>query len=331
MRLSEQLSSDSLDSEQILTHVNEYIKYSYNVNQIGISGNVETSEGEILVGLRDSKNIDDGYFYPSVNGNAEVYDENVQFYNNSVYEDLPTVNIHEKRSDLLGEIAREAYSELNMVSTKESWCCYGMIISGNLPQDKSSDRRCHFNVLFENEINEPFDEIKIRYRKASEAFETKNLAAIIIKCYKSRAHGLLFRIAQFLRYILRSKDFIESILLLLIASISIRNMDFSFENIDLSFENISSILSILFAGIILLTNFLNAIQYIAKSFQNLKSTKRICIYETMSYISLCRRISKAMKMKYHPATYASLKMHIENIIYSNLQNNRNLKKGISKN
>ncbi len=310
--LSKQLSSDCLDDEQILAYVNEYMKSSYNVNQIGVSSNIKTPKGEILFGLRASKNIDDGSLYPSVNGNAEVYDEDVQFYNNSVYEDLPTVHIHKKRSDLLGEIAREAYGELNITSTKESWSCHGMIISGNLPKDNCSNRRCHFNILFENEIDETLDEIKMRYRKASEAFENKNFAAIIIKYYKTRVHGLFGDIVRFLQQILQSKDFIESILLLLVAFISIKTIDFSF-------ENISSLLSILFASIILLTTILKIIQHTVKMFRNAKSTKRICVYGSMSYTSLCRKISKVMKMKYHPAAYASFKMHIENLVYNDLQ------------
>ena len=315
LRLFEKLSAKNIDDEQILVHVNEYIRCSYNVNQIGVSSNIKTSRKELLFGLRASKNIDEGALYPSVNGNAEVYDEDVQFYNNSVYEDLPTVYIHKKRSDLLGEIAREAYGELNMISTKESWSCYGMIISGNLPpadQNSRSNRRCHFNVLFENTVDETLDDIKSRYRKASEAFENKNFAAIIIKYYKTRFHGLLGGIISFLQRVLQSKDFIESILLLFISFMSIKT-------IDLSLENISSLLSLLFAGIILLTTIVKVAQHTFRMFRNAKNTKMICIYGSMSYDSLCHKISKVMKMKYHPAAYASLKMHIENLVYSDLQ------------
>jgi len=182
--LHEQLSAEGIHDDKILAHVNEYIKNSYNVNQIGVSSSLKTPKQELLFGLRAAKNIDDGALYPSVNGNAEVYDEGVQFYNHSVYEDLPTIFLHNKRSDLQGEIAREAYGELNMVSTKESWSCYGMILSGNLPQavpGNSASRRCHFNVLFENEISDTLDEIQDRFQKASEAFENKNFAAVIVK------------------------------------------------------------------------------------------------------------------------------------------------------
>ena len=315
LRLFEKLSAKNLDDEQILAYVNEYIRCSYNVNQIGVSSNIKTSKKELLFGLRAAKNIDAGLLYPSVNGNAEVYDEDVQFYNNSVYEDLPTISLHNKRSDLLDEIAREAYGELNMTSVKESWSCYGMIISGNLPQsDQSigSTRRCHFNVLFENTVDETLDDIKNRYRKASEAFENKNFAAIIIKYYKTRFHGLLGGIVSFLQRLLQGKDFVESILLLLISFISIKQ-------IDLSLENISSLLSLVFASIILLTTIVKVAQHTLKMFRNAKNTKKICIYGSMSYDALCRKLSKVMKIKYHPAAYASLKMHIENLIYSDLQ------------
>ena len=315
MHLFDELSAKDINDEQILAHINEYIKNSYNVNQIGVSSNIKTPKKEILFGLRAAKNIDDGALYPSVNGNAEVYDEDVQFYNNSVYEDLPTIYLNQRRSDLLGEIAREAYGELNMISTKESWSCHGMIISGNLPSlslDGPTNRRCHFNVLFENEIDESLEEIKNRYRKASEAFENKNFAAIVIKYYKNRLHSFFGGIISFLQRILQSKDFAESILLLCVAFISIKSITFSF-------ENISSLISILFASIILLTTIVKVAQHAIRMLSNAKNTKKIRIYGSMSYASLCHKISKAMKMKYHPAAYASLKMHIENLVKRDLQ------------
>ncbi len=313
--LSEKLSEKGIDDAQILSCVNEYIKCSYNVNQIGVSSNIKTPKNEILFGLRAASNIDDGALYPSVNGNAEVYDADVQFYNNSVYEDLPTVYIDKERSDLLGEIARESYGELNMTSTKESWSCHGMVISGNLPQTdqgNNSKRRCHFNVLFENEVDKTLDEIMQHYRTASESFENKCFAAIIIKCYKNRAHSFFSGIVSFLQHVLESKDVVESILLLLITFMSIKT-------IDLSLDNISSLLSIVFACIILVTTFVRVVRHCLRMVNKAKHTKKICIYKNMSYASLCRKISKVMNTKYHPVAYASLKMHIENLVCRDLQ------------
>jgi len=118
---------------------------------------------------------------------------------------------------------------------------------------------------------------------------------------------------NFLQNILQSKDFIESILLLLVTFVSI-------EAIAFSFESISSLLSILFAGLILLTTIVKVTQSICKLIKNAKYTKRICIYGSMSYASVCHKLSKVMNMKFHPAAYASLKLHIENLVYSDLQN-----------
>lgn len=314
LRLSQALSQKDLADQQILSAVNRYIKESYNVNQIGISSNLKTPKGEILFGLRASENIDDGFLYPSVNGNAEIYDETVSFYNSSVYEDLPTVHLHQKRSDLLGEIAREAYGELNLISVKESWSCHGMILLGNLPkegQHQPGRRRCHFSVLFENTTEENLEEIKVRYRKASESFENKNFAAVSVRYYRTRLHGFFGGLLQFLRRVLKSKDVIESLLLLLVAFISM-------QTITLSFQNLPSLLSLVFAGILLLTTLAKAVQWALTRLRNARSTKVLRIYGTMSYASLCCKLSKVMTMDYHPAAYASLKMHIENLVQNDL-------------
>lgn len=313
-RLSAQLSEKQLTDEQLLTHANDYMRRSHNVNQIVVSGNLKTSRNELLLGMRAAKNIDGGSLYPSVNGNAEVYDENVQFYCNSVYEDLPTVNLAQKRSDLQGEIAREAYGELNMLFARESWSCHGLVISGNLPQAgrDSQKRRCHFSVLFENETTETLDDIQSRYHKADEAFENKNFAAIVIKYHKTRLHSMLGSIIEFLQRLSQSKEIVESALLLLVAFISI-------ETFELSFESISSLLSLLLAGIILLTTVITMLQRLAKMLRNAKNTKTIRIYASMPYETICQRIARTMTMKYHPVAYACVKMHIENLIHEDLE------------
>lgn len=323
LKLFEQLSVEGIDEKEILIHINEYIKCSYNVNQIGISSNLKTSKNEILLGLRDAKNIDAGAVYPSVNGNAEVYDEDVSFYHFSVYEDLPSLHINQKRSDLLGEIAREAYGELNIDTTQESWSCHGMIISGNLPsmQDERASRRCHFNVLFENDVNESLEEIKKRFLKASERFENKNFAAIIIKYYKTRFRGIMGFLFDFLQKFVQNKDFVESILLILISVISLKNGIIE-NSLDFSFDNILTLFSFIFAIVIVITTIVQVVQYIIKTIRNRKITKTIHIYGSMSYITMCKRLSKAMSMKYHPATYACIKMHVENLIYNDLKENK---------
>lgn len=315
-RLIKNLSREEVGEEEILLHVNEYLRSSFNVNQIGVSSNVKTSDGKIFFGLRGSNNIDSGSLYPGVNGNAEVYDENVSFYNNSVYEDLPSVYLRDRRSDLLGEISREAYAELRLTTKRESWECYGMIISGTAPAAETYScvhRRCHFNVLFENEVAETMEQIKERKLKASESFENTNFAAIKVQFYKDRLHGFFSGIFGLVQTVLRSKDFVESLLLLMITFVSVSSIEFSL-------DNLSSLFSVVFASLILLSNLVQIIQFLLRSHRNAKMTRTMRIYANMSYPDLCRKVSETMNRKYHPAAYVALKMHVENMIYDHIKN-----------
>ena len=103
------ISQQITDRDRFFKDISKYLLLSFNVNQIGISSNVKTSDGKVFFGIRNRGNIDDGSLYPSVNGNAEVYDSKVSFYNQSVYEDLPSISIQDIRLYLWGEIYREAY------------------------------------------------------------------------------------------------------------------------------------------------------------------------------------------------------------------------------
>lgn len=314
-RLIHSISNEAIDEEEILLHVNEYIRTSFNVNQIGVSSSVKTSDNKIFFGLRGSNNIDSGALYPGVNGNAEVYDENVSFYNNSVYEDLPSIHIHDRRSDLLGEISREAYAELRLTTKRESWECYGAIISGTMPTDTYScgSRRCHFNILFENEVEETMAEIKERKLKASESFENLNFAAIKILFHKDKLHGFFSGVFGLIQKVLSSKDFVESLLLLIIAFVSVRSIAFSL-------DDLSTLLSVIFASLILLSNLTQIIRFLHNSHRNAKTTRTMRIYANMSYPELCSKVSEAMNRKYHPAAYVSLKMYVENMIYNHIKN-----------
>ena len=306
--LARQLSDDC--ETNILKSVNEYIQKSINVNQIGVSGTVKTADGQIFFGLRDSGNIDTGCLYPGINGNAEVYDPGVSFYHCSIYEDLPTVRLDDPRSDLLGEIEREAYGELRLISKREMWESYGMIISGNLPNSSTDQsRRCHFNILFENEVDLPLKTIIERKQKASESFENKSFAGIRIRTHRNKLHRFLNGGISLCKGLLSSKDFIESILVLLLAFTATRA-------VPVSLGNISSIFSFIFAFLILLTDITHLINSLVKQVRRSRITKTIHIYQNTKYPQLCKTISRSLKNKYHPAAYASLKMHIENLIYS---------------
>ena len=309
-----ELVDNNLNENQIIDVINNYLQNSLNVNQIGVSSNIITSEKKVFFGLRGNGNIDDGCLYPSVNGNAEVYDENVDFYNRSVYEDLPSVTTKDKRCDLLGEISREAYGELRLNQKEESWECYGIVISGTAPFSepyKYTSRRCHFNVLFENDVDISFEDIKEYQKKASEEFETTAFISFIPKCYESRLHHLLVFVGECIKKCLNSKDFIESILLIVITINSIITNSFTF-------SSISYTISMIFAALILVSNVINISKHLLYKLKDIKHNKVINIYKNMSYKKMSKVVSSSINKAYHPVAYVSLKLHIENKLYREL-------------
>lgn len=314
--LARKLSYKALDEAEILTAVNAYLEESFNVNQIGVSGNAKTSDGKLFFGQRQTGNIDGGYLYPGINGNAEVYDPNVSFYQCSVYEDRPSIFAEHESDDFLGEIAREAYGELNLLTRKESWRCHGVIISGNLPKETpGSSRRCHLNILFETEIEIPFEQIKQQKETAVEAFENARFLAVKILYYPTLLHHLADFTASLLHNLVNSKDFIESLLLI---SIAIYNVDLSY----LSFHDPLSLASTIFTFLLLLTGIADLSMFLKSYYISCKETKTIYIYKKTSYPEVCRKLSKLMGKRYHPAAYMALKTHVDNLLYHELKQDK---------
>ena len=97
-----------------IKRVNDYLKESYNVNQICVSGNIVTSDQILVYTQRASKTIDSGKIYPGVNGNAEIADQNVSFYKFSADADLPTIILDGLSRRFSTELCRETAAELNL-------------------------------------------------------------------------------------------------------------------------------------------------------------------------------------------------------------------------
>lgn len=153
-----------------LKAVNAYLKNTFGVNQICVTGNLITKDGVLLIGERETSSIDAGEIYPSVNGNAEVMDPNVGFYKLSANEDYPAIELTSSRIDFYGELNREAYAELAVITKSDAWKCYGFAISGIVPPEQTdeilpgSKRRMHFSILCEQSCNVTFEEI-VKSRK----------------------------------------------------------------------------------------------------------------------------------------------------------------------
>ena len=176
-----------------LEAINKYLSHTITAVQIGISGMFETSDGYIILPKRDTKEYDSNQYYPSVNGNAEIDDPNVDLYENSVSEDCPTVYLDGSRIDFLGEINREAYAELKVFTYQSGWDCLGISICGNANKEADyttyddPERRMQLNVIFKQsvEVDKSLKDIRELQKEAVEKYEAKSIEGLYFKVYKN--------------------------------------------------------------------------------------------------------------------------------------------------
>ena len=201
----------------LITAVNEYLKDSTNVNQMGVTGNIITSDGILLIGERENASIDAGEIYPSVNGNAEVIDENVDFYKLYANEDYPSIDLRAPRIDFYGELNREARAELSLATRSDAWHCYGFTISGNIPEAETGGeypfykRRMHFNILCEQFCNDSFERIIENQKTATESFENRAIRGLILNYYPNRRSMLWERFLNSCRVLLDNETYIMAV------------------------------------------------------------------------------------------------------------------------
>ena len=303
--------------------VNAYLKSCLNVNQIVVSANLISKGNLLLLGLRNSKNIDKGCFYPGINGNAEIRDDNVDFYSYSIKEDYPTINLQKKRIDFCDEIDREMQGEINLYDYNNSWLCYGFILSGQIPQKPICEmeilpkkRRLHFNIIFEYNTQLTHEEIQESRNKASEAYETTFFKGIRIFCYKNLLDYISKCVLSFFEWVLQNKDIWEAVALLAVVFLSITKgsiAEFSW------FDWLSVTLAVLII-------ILNAFHIGEKHIKNKKwkrrckkencKTARIIVFRREKYQKLSKKISRLLDGECHPAAVASTKLYIEKYVYN---------------
>lgn len=222
-------NDSSLENE--IERLNEYLKYSFNTHTVAVSANIETIDGFLILGKRDEKSIDAGEYYCSVNGQSEFRDENVSFYRESVFEDLPSMEYSSKyRVDLNQEIQRECIAELGVSQFKDNWTYYGIsyLSINNFLEDKEITkensesvlkRRMHFNVLSGNTTSFTFEEVLKGHKNATEKFENSKIKGIKIHVHndiKSFA-GSIF--SDFIKWIYRTRSDIFLIAIFILSSI----------------------------------------------------------------------------------------------------------------
>lgn len=237
----------------LVESINRYLKQSLNTRVIGISGNIITSDGYLLYGLRGKHSVDTSSLYCSVNGQSEIIDSKVGFYSMSSYEDYPTIQPDsEFRVDFGKEFARETYAELSIPGFDVDYEIYGISVLG-LNQEKWQNanknercriRRLHFNILAVHHTSRNIREIHKHWKQSTEAFENRDILAIRHVFYPSR----LDRFNSSLPYVSRFMSSAKLIESLTFAALSF----FLFFNIKDTYGNLKNAFDIALFSISLL-------------------------------------------------------------------------------
>ena len=329
--IEQQEITDAEASAKIIAAVNDYFDECFNVNQIGVSANIITEDGLMLVGQRSSENIDANKIYPGVNGNAEVADRNVSFYSSSVYEDYPTIRLGSDRIDFFGEKGRETYGELKLNLPNQGWRCCGIVLNGNMPKGQGdaasyqeSSRRMQLNIILENQTEKTFLEIDEMRPKAAEAFETDSYFGVRVRCEENPLRFLWKTISRGIVGIVSQKDFIEAavaivLFLTTISRTSLRKNGLYLEWKELGWaDKLTLLLSLLLVIINLLRFLLICVQY----FRKRKKTRSITIFRRTSYEVVNKKVMRILRVKkckdelypLHPAAAACLRYYVDDMI-----------------
>lgn len=315
-------------TRNVIETVNRYLSRSVNVNQIGVSANLTTEDDLLLIGKRGgSTNSYDKYsLYPGVNGNAELADDKVSFYQYSAHEDMPTMKRGALRNDFMEEITRETSAELSLFCDNNIFSCVGLSICGIVPDPNDLDethtdryaasaRRCHLNILYDAHIRETYEQVETLSKNANEAFENEKIRGLSVKCHKNIFSFILSLAASFIDILNDYKDCIESVLILLLAAMSL----FTLQTID---ENpISFTISLIFACTVLISTIHRLCIQIASALQKQGNCRSIRVFQSDSPEKMHKKIRNSFKkFPFHPVAYAIVELYVEKKVYDTFFN-----------
>ena len=300
------------DREKARESINKYLEKSFNTHTVAVSGNIVNSEGYLLVAERNYKSIDGGQLYCSVNGQSEFKDFNVSFYNESVYEDFPTlIADSEIRNDFSNELNRETVAELNLNQLMQNWRYYGISILGirNMNSSLTSTRRMHFNVLAKNRASENFEEIIQKFELATEKFENNRIYGLKLWFYDSAfdliSYGLKSSISYISEYSYIISYSLGFLYLMLVGDLETVVTEFSSSNLN-------DLVTLLLAFVV----FINAlIEIVIKVQLYLRVKKYVTIFKykkTSNRISDLNQWLNKFKLdkKLHPIMYVMLSLYL---------------------
>lgn len=275
-------------SADFLTNVNEYLEKTVSAVQIGVSSNLITSDDYLLFGIREKIAIDNNHIYPSVNGNAEIADKNVSFYKTSVKEDYPDIDINSLfRIDFNGEISREMRAELNIDSPLNNWDCYGICLTGTTPShlDSNNDdyleseRRLHFNILFEQKINCDLHDVNKRQKTATEKYENKQMIGVRYSFFKNLSSLTFNAFKTLLKSTLSFKDGITTVMAIIVFFLAFRSKKME----------ASEWVTIIFTCLVFLQNILNIFGFLQRKKETPPHKKQTIIIDRVDKVKALKR------------------------------------------
>lgn len=287
-------------NDEVMANVNAFLAESFTTHHLSVSGNVVTSDGYLILCKRGAKTIDAGGYYCSINGQSEICDKNVKFYEQSVYEDIPTLRINgEQRIDFMGEFEREAEAELNIICPAGHWLLRGVsflsIINSNGQQAKQ--RRFHFNILGECSTEYSLSQIVKKQQSATEKFENSKLTGIKVTKYKNIFSRIASSIKRALMWVLKSKDFVSSIFALALFAISFGEL----QNSEFTIKSLSSVVSIVFTVLSLILLINNIIMAIIRYSKRKNTHRRLSIIgDCSNYYLTVHSYLKRKNINLHP-------------------------------
>ena len=309
----DKLLNDTLFSDKQLTInlVNEYLEKSTGTNIIAVTGNIFTKDNYYTLTQRSKRSIDAEEMYPSVNGQSEIYDFNVEFYNESVYEDLPTLLAEERtRLDYNKELDRESYAELHIKSFVDEWEYYGLSVLGidRRSKEDQKQRRLHFNVLAKNKTSMSVLELASDLNKATEREENNNIYAIKINIFSSWFKYFLNYLLNIGKLIIDWKSLLLTPFSVLLTIFNIYKV-FKSDSPVISLENLNSLINLFVLIIVIIVSVVDLIKSI-KEYQNSKKMKKnITVVKKDTLITKTDLIIEKIKLQIEKQTKSKIIFH----------------------
>ncbi len=212
------LNNDGVDR---LENINKFLSLSFTSNNIAVSTNIITNDDYLIYGIRDNESIDSNLVYCSVNGQAEIVDNKVEFYNKSVFEDYPTIDVrNENRLDFKNEFSRETIAELSITDFERNYKYYGFsVLANNYDGDEkyNSQLRFHFNILATSKTEKTIDDVNKSWKNSIESFENKKVFGIKNIYFSNKLNKIKYIVKLLLEHLKRNKGLIIELITIIFA------------------------------------------------------------------------------------------------------------------